>query len=153
MMTHRAFYLTLALVALAPFPMSASGQDSLQLRLDLPSEARLGATVPITLRVENASDRSLTLYLRGRTIAFDVIVERDDGRVVWRRLEGDVVPAIVAVRTLGPREVMELHARWDQRTNRRRRVAAGLYSVRGALLTDMPTPLETAAVQLRIVPD
>ena len=152
-MTHRAFYLTLALVALAPFPMSAAGQDSLQLRLDVPSEARLGAPVPLTLRVENTGGRPLDLYLRGRTIAFDVIVERDDGRVVWRKLEGEIIPAIVQVKTLRPREVMELHARWDQRTNRRRRVAAGLYSVRGALLTDMPTPLETAAVQLRIVPD
>jgi hypothetical protein len=133
--------------------MSAAGQDSLQLRLDVPSEARLGAPVPLTLRVENTGGRPLDLYLRGRTIAFDVIVERDDGRVVWRKLEGEIIPAIVQVKTLRPREVMELHARWDQRTNRRRRVAAGLYSVRGALLTDMPTPLETAAVQLRIVPD
>ena len=129
----------------------SSRSDSLRLRLEVPREARLGATVPITLRVENVTDRPLELYLRGRTIAFDIIVARaDDGAVVWRRLEDEVIQGIVQLHVLAPGETMELRAMWDQRTKRGRRVGAGAYTVRGLLLTDEPTPLETSAVPLRI---
>jgi hypothetical protein len=122
------------------------------LRLDAPREVRRGAPVPMTLRVENTSDRPLDLFLRGRTIAFDIVVARDND-VVWRRLEGQVIQAIVQLKHLEPQEVIELHARWDQRSNQGRRVGPGLYSVRGELLTDTSTPLATPSVPLRIVPD
>ena len=95
----------------------------------------------------------MTLYLRGRTIAFDIVVAREDGTVVWRRLEGQVVPAIIQVKELASGEVVELRGEWNQRTARGRPVGAGLYSVRGELLTDTPLPLATAPVQLRIGPD
>jgi hypothetical protein len=153
MIARETVYLALSLVALSLAPMTAAAQDSLRLRLDAPSEARAGVRVQVTLRVENAGDRPLDLYLRGRTIAFDVVVARDDGTVVWRRLDGEIIPAIIQLKTLAPREVFELRAEWDQRTNRGRPVAAGLYSVRGLLLTDAQMPLETPAVELRIVPN
>jgi hypothetical protein len=53
--------------------------DSLRLSLDLPRTIRAGAAVPISLHVENTTDRTLDLYLRGRTIAFDLVVS-DEGR-------------------------------------------------------------------------
>jgi hypothetical protein len=152
MMTVGSFSLTLFLAALALFPVTAAAQDSLRLRLVAPNEIRAGETLPLTLRAENTADRPLDLYLRGRSIAFDVIVTRADGAVVWRRLEGEIIPAIIQLRTLAPREVMELRADWNQRTSRGRQVGAGLYSVRGVLLTDGPTPLQTDAIALRIVP-
>jgi len=133
--------------------MSASAQDSLRLTVRVPSEARVGRPVPVVLHVMNSGDRPLDLYLRGRTIAFDVVVTRDDGAVVWRRLEGEVIPAILQLKTLAPREVMELRAEWNQRTNRGRRVSPGRYAVRGVLLTETPPPPETDTVQLRIVPE
>lgn len=123
-----------------------------KLRLDAPPEVRRGAAVPMTLRVENTSGRPLDLVLRGRTIAFDIVVARDND-VVWRRLDGEVIQAIVQLKRLEPQEVIELHARWDQRSNQGRRVGPGLYSVRGELLTDTSTPLATPSVPLRIVPD
>ncbi len=125
--------------------------DALSLRLEVAGQARVGDTVAITLRVENMSDQPVDLYLRGRTIAFDVVVTGEGDAVVWRRLEGEVVPAILQVKRLDAHEVIELPTRWDQRTNRGRHVAAGLYSLRGELLTDMPTPLETPPIHLRIV--
>ncbi len=131
--------------------MTAAAQELLRLRLEAPAEARLGENVPVTLRVENVSDDPLDLYLRGRTIAFDLIVSRDDRTVVWRRLEGEIIPAIIQVKTLAPREVFELKAEWNQRTNGGRQVAAERYLVRGVLLTDAQTPLETSAVELRVV--
>jgi hypothetical protein len=130
-----------------------TAKDAVRLRLVVPAEARVGRPVPLTLRVENTSDGAIDLYLRGREIAFDVVVSRTDGGVVWRRLEGEVIPAIIQLKTLPPREALELRAEWNQRTNQSRRAGPGLYSVRGVLLTDAPTPLETAAVELRIVPD
>jgi hypothetical protein len=120
------------------------------LRLDVPTDAPRGATVPITLLVENPSEQPLDLYLRGRDIAFDVVVARANGDVAWRRLEGEIIPAILQLRTLAPHEVLELRAQWDQRTNRGRPVDAGLYSVRGVLLTEEQVPLETPIAQLRI---
>jgi hypothetical protein len=154
MMTLGTIQLALSIVALALSAMTAAAQDSLRLRLDAPTEVRRGDVVPLALRVENVSDRPLDLHLRGRTIAFDIIVTRgSDASIVWRRLEGEIIPAILQLRTLAAREVLELRAEWNQRTNRGRRVAVGLYSMRGSLLTDEPMPLETAAVELRIVPD
>jgi hypothetical protein len=152
-MTGRRHHLALSLLALALVPMTAAAQDSLRLSIQIPHEVRARATVPVEVRVENTTDRPLDLYLRGRTIAFDVVVTRADGTVAWRRLEGEIIPAIIQVKTLAPREVLELNTEWNQRTNRGRRVAAGLYSVRGILLTDAQTPLETPAVELRILPN
>ena len=95
----------------------------------------------------------MTLYLRGRTIAFDIVVAREDGNVIWRRLEGQFVPAIIQVKELAPGEVLELRGEWNQRTARGRPVGAGLYSVRGELVIGDAPPLATAPVQLRIGPD
>ena len=71
---------------------------------------------------------------------------------MWRLLEDEVVPAIVQLKTLAPGEVLDLRAEWNQRTNQKQRVAPGLYSVRGVLLTDSPVSIESDAVELRILP-
>ena len=134
-----------------PAAVTSPAADSLRLRLDVPAGVRAGAPVPIVLRVENVSPRPVELYLRGRTIAFDVVVARADGGVVWRRLEDEVIPAVVQVRALAPNETLELRAEWDQRTARGAAVPAGEYVARGLLLTDRPEPLETPPVPLRIV--
>jgi len=104
------------------------------------------------LRVENPADRPLDLYLRGRAIEFDVVAAADDGRVVWRKLEGQVIPAILRLETLAPGGVLELRTEWDQRTNDGRRVPAGSYTIRGLLLTDSETPLASPPTRLRILP-
>ena len=117
--------------------------DSLRLELRIPTEARVGSTVPITLRVENVGDRPVDLYLRGRTIAFDIIVRRKAGEVVWRRLENEIIPAILRLETLAPGQVLELHAEWSPA------VPPGSYALEGAVLTDGPE-LRTPPVTLRV---
>jgi hypothetical protein len=129
--------------------MSSSEPDSLRLALVVPTAIRAGATVPITLRVENRDSKPTHLYLRGRTIAFDVIVTAADGDSVWRRLEGALIPAIIQAKTLAPGETLELRARWNQRTNAGKAIVPGRYTMRGVLLTDA-APLETPSVELRI---
>jgi hypothetical protein len=124
-----------------------------QLRIGLtaPERARLGSTIPIVIRLENVGETPLELYLRGRTVAYDILIRDGNGRVVWHRLEGEIVPGIIQVRILNPREALEFSHEWDQRTNRQEVVEAGLYTAEGLVLTDGPEPLTTAPRQLVIV--
>lgn len=132
--------------------MVATRDDSLHLEIEVPPEVRAGAPVPITLRARNAGAAPLELYLQGRTVAFDITVARANGAAVWRRLEGQTIPAILQVRVLTPGESLELHDQWDQRASTGEPVGPGSYTVEGALLTDSPQPLKTPAALLRILP-
>ncbi len=131
--------------------MPQTSSDSLRLRVEVPDRVPAGEPVPITLRVENLTDRTLNLYLTGRTIAFDLIVERLDGAMVWRRLEGEVIQSILRLDTLGPGEALVLEDSWAQRTNEGGPVPAGEYRVRGELLAE-GEQLASPAERLRIVP-
>jgi hypothetical protein len=112
--------------------------DSLRLELAVPAEARVGSTIPITLRATNAGDQPVDLYLRGRTITFDIIVRHDRGDVVWRRLQNEVIPAILRIETLAPNQVLELHASWSLGPTAGDPVTPGTYVVEGVLFTDGP---------------
>lgn len=126
--------------------------DSPTVALEVPREMRVRAPVPMTLRVTNATNRTLNFYLRGRPIAFDLVVTRTAGTVVWRRLQGAVITMVLQVRTLAPGEMLEFRDSWRQTTNAGARVPPGDYLVTGRLLTDAPRPLETPAQPLRILP-
>ena len=132
--------------------MTAPPPDPLRLELDIPAEARVGSTVPITLRVENIGGRPLELYLRGRTITFDIVVRRADGEVVWRRLEHEIIPAILRLEVLTPHQVLELRADWSLETSAGVPVTPGPYVLQGLLLTEGPA-LRTAPVTLRVIGD
>ncbi len=123
--------------------------DSMRVELVVPPRVALGQPVPMTLRIRNTKDRPITLYLQGRPIAFDLVVEQPDGEVVWRRLEGAAVSAILGIRTLAPGEVLDLKESWKQQTRTGRRVSPGEYSVRGSVLTDRE-PIRAGPVPLRI---
>ncbi len=125
-------------------PMTGTGSDSLHLELVLPPSVHPGERVPIELRVRNQTARTLDLYLRGRTPTFDVVVTRPDGELVWRRLEDEIIPAILQLRPLASGEQLEVDATWDQRGNSGRPVEPGDYAARGLLLVEgnpLPTPL------------
>ena len=125
---------------------------SMTLQIVLPPTVRVGEAVPITLRLTNTGRKPVTAYLQGRPVAFDVIVSRRDSSVVWRRLEGSVVSAILQVRTLAPGEVLEFGETWSQRSNLGKSVGPGEYLVTGVLPTDPPAELRTQPVPLRILP-
>jgi hypothetical protein len=124
---------------------------SIRFEIDVPPEVPAGEPVPITLRATNTGAKPVDLYLRGREIAFDITVTRESGEIVWRRLEGRVVPAILQIRTLGPGERLELSETWNQRTNAGTQVAPGLYRVQGTFPTDARRPEQTPPTPLRIV--
>jgi Intracellular proteinase inhibitor len=126
--------------------------DSIRFQVVVPDSVSLGEPVPITLRLTNRTHRTVTLYLQGRPIAFDVTVHAKDGSIVWRRLHGKVVSAILAVRHLEPGGTLEFEELWPQVTNRGDPVSPGEYTVTGALSTDQPRPLESAPSTFRITP-
>jgi hypothetical protein len=107
--------------------------------------------VPIVIRLQNVGETPLELYLRGRTIAYDILIRDAAGRVVWHRLEGEVVPGIIQHKVLDPREMLELSHDWDQRMDSGEAVEPGLYTAEGIVLTDGPQPLAPTPRQLTIV--
>jgi hypothetical protein len=127
-------------------------QDSVAFRVDVPAAARAGEPVPIVLRLTNRTERPLTFALQGRPLAFDVTVAREDGTVVWRRLAGQVVSAILAVRTLEPAETLTFEAVWNGRTADGAAARPGRYRVTGSLPTDTPTGLTTLPAPLELLP-
>lgn len=126
--------------------------DSVRVNLEVPEMVRSGAPVPITLRLQNTSDTPVDVYLTGRPVAFDIVVAREGGEAVWRRLEGETIPMVLQIRQLAPGEVLEFAERWDQRTNHGELVGPGRYTVQGILPTDTPEPLKTPFTLLRILP-
>ena len=127
-------------------------QEGAVVTLDVPGSVPAGATVPIKLRVRNTSSAPLDLYLRGRDVTFDIAITDSAGDAVWRRLTGEPVQAILQLRTLAPAEVLELSHDWDQKSQRGSLVPPGRYTVRGSVLTDGTTTLESPPAQLEIAP-
>ena len=125
-----------------------------RVRLDLvvPDSVRLGEEVPISLRMTNTGRNSATVYLQGRPTAFDIIVTREDGTPVWRRLKRAVVTAILQVRVLSPGETLDFTEHWSQKTDSGEAVPPGEYRVVGVLPTDPPAELRTEPAHLRILP-
>jgi len=126
-------------------------QDSVAFRVELPPAAHAGEPVPIALRLTNRTERLLTLVLQGRPLAFDVAVAGPDGAIVWRRLEGAVVPSILAVRTLAPAESLTFETVWDGRGRDGSPAPPGRYLVTGTLLTDTPEGLATRPAPLELL--
>jgi hypothetical protein len=129
-------------------PSMGEPPDSMRVEIVIPAKVAVGQPVPVTLRISNTSDRPIDLYLQGRPLAFDLIVQRGT-QVVWRRLEGATVSAILQIRTLAPGEALELKETWKSEDSAGRRVDPGDYTVSGSVLTDRE-PLRTGPAPLRI---
>jgi hypothetical protein len=119
--------------------------------LEAPHEVATGELVEVVLRVENLTGEPVVLYLRGREPVLDVVVNRPGGTLVWRRLEGEVIPAVLRLETLAPGDALEVRAEWDQRTATGELVDTGDYIVSGELLTDA-SPLRAPPRPLRLIP-
>ena len=126
-------------------------QDSVAFRVDLPASAYAEEPVPVVLRLTNRTERVLELTLQGRPLAFDVTVTTVDGAVIWRRLEGEVVSSILALRSLEPAETLTFEAEWDGRDRRGHFAPPGKYLVSGALPTETPEGLVTGPATLELL--
>ena len=106
--------------------------------------------VHFIVRLANEHDEPVDLYLRGRDITFDVIVARAKGPIVWQRLQGQVIQAILRLETLGPLEAIELEGEWNLRDNKGRHVGYGSYEMKAVVLTDDTMSLESPPVLLDV---
>ncbi len=116
--------------------MPAPESDSLRLTLEFRERVREGEPVPVTLRVENVGSATLDLYLTGRPVAFDLVVTDREGAVVWRRLEGEIMAAVLRIEILEPGGALSFDDVWDQRSNAGEPVTAGEYFLHGELLRE-----------------
>lgn len=130
--------------------MTRSPHENPIVTLEAPESVVLGSVIPITMRIENRSASSLALYLSGRDTVCDLSVTNASGDVVWRRLEGEILPAILRLEVIEPGKTVEFADTWDQRDDTGRLVPPGSYTVRGAVPTDGSSTLESPAVELRI---
>jgi hypothetical protein len=131
-----------------PVTPATEQSDTMRVELVVPRMVAPGVPVPIAIKVRNTADRPVELHLQGRTVTFDLTVRRDDS-LVWRRLEGAAVPAILQLRRLAPGEVLELKDTWLQTDNAGRQVGPGEYTVSGTVPTE-GAPLRAGPVPLTI---
>jgi hypothetical protein len=120
-----------------------SDSDAIEISLSVPSQARIGDHVPITIMVRNPRPRTVGLASVGSEITFDIVIVRDDA-LVWRRLEGQTIPLALQIRMLESGASIALTDTWHAT------VDAGVYAVRGRIPTDAE-PLETPWVEMEIV--
>lgn len=116
--------------------------DSIRVELLAPANARAGDAVPIMIVVQNIKAQPIDLALGGREIAFDIVVSHQDA-VVWQRLFGKVVPAILQLKTLQPGESFQLKDVWQAD------VEPGTYEIVGHVMTD-GDPLDTRPATISI---
>jgi len=109
----------------------------------VPARARVGRRAPFTLRLRNPSRQPVDAHVLGRTIVFDIVVEKDDGSIVWRRLEHGVGPSILQIVTLKPGDSLQWHDAWLAKE-------AGHYRAQGLLPSDEPEPLRTSWIPFTV---
>ena len=130
--------------------MPDSLADTLRLTLGPAREIRSGAAVTFTLRAENTAGRALDLYLTGREPTIDVELLDASGRSLWRRLEDEVVPAILQLVPLAAGDSLVVRATWPGRLRDGRAPEPGDYTARARLLTEGGS-IESPTVAVRVV--
>ena len=130
--------------------MSPGVESRTRVELHIPPSIPAGESIPVAVTLENTSSGPVDLYLQGREITVDLEVARAGGQPIWRRLDGEIVQGILALRTLEPGEVIELHAEWDQRDVAGKLVGPGSYTMVARILTDGSMTLESPAVSFNV---
>lgn len=121
----------------------------LKVGLEAPDSVRAGTKVEFRLVVANDSPAPVDLYLRGRKPTIDVEVTRENGDVVWHRLEGEIIPAVLQLHTLPRGAHLDVTASWDLRIDGKP-ASPGEYEVNAFLLGE-DSPIRAPARGLTIV--
>lgn len=116
--------------------------DSVEAIISMPTYARVGDDVPITIVVRNAAHRPLELHLTGRETVFDIVLQRPDSAIVWQRLRDVTIPQILQLRPLAAGESFALADRWQA-------LIPGEYLVSARIPTDT-RPILATPVRLTV---
>jgi hypothetical protein len=94
----------------------------------------VGTAVPIKLVVSNTGGTKVQVLQAAPPPAYDLIITRKDGRVIWRRLPPDAVLATAGLLySLTPSQSYDLETiSWDQRDLHGRQVEPGRYEIKGS---------------------
>ena len=131
---------------------AATPMERVEVRLVVPRAVAAGERVAISIRISNTAPAPVDLYLRGRDITVDIVVTDSTGNEVWRRLEGEIVPAILQLKTLASGEVLELTYEWNLTSRRGERAPAGVYGIQAFVLTDGSSSLVSNEASFLIRP-
>ena len=132
--------------------VATTTNDSLRLALELPARVRAGEEITIVLQATNVTDRTLELYLQGREPTADVVVRTSSDRVVWHRLAGGAVAAILRLEPLAPDATLTVRVTWTQVGDDGAPIAPGVYEVSAQLLAERPDALQFPPAWIEIVP-
>jgi hypothetical protein len=112
------------------------------LTLEAPDEVEAGQMVNLKLIWRNLTDQPVELTLGGRP-AYDFVVTSDEGKQIWRWLEGQVVQDILEIKTVDPGQKVEFMLEWRPVNQAGADLAPGRYLVYGVLNLESPTTLKT----------
>jgi len=129
----------------------SAGASGIRIDLLAPARAHPGEPVPFTLHLSNAGDRPAPVYLQGRPPAFDLVVQDEVGRMVWRRLAGSTRLMVLGVRELGPGESLDFADAWSQQDQSGRQVPPGPYRLAGIVPGEPGMELRSRDVGLEIL--
>ena len=128
----------------------ATQHAQLRLRLEAPAHVRQGAPVPLVFTVTNTGTVGVTLQLLGRTPTADFRVLDSRSRVIWTRLRGQTLLGALRLYPLEAGKSLSFREVWHQLTEAGTKVAPGIYTVLGVLLTDDPKGLQSAPARISI---
>lgn len=125
------------------------GRPDEPLSLEAPDEVEAGQTVNLKLIWRNLTGQPVELTLGGRP-AYDFVVTTDDGKEVWRWLEGQTVQDILEIKTVAPGQKLEFMLEWRPVDQAGVALAPGHYMVYGILNLEPPAALKTKPKALRL---
>jgi hypothetical protein len=108
-----------------------------------------GSAVAFTFTLHNPGPAPAELYLRGREPVLDVTIRDPEGELIWQRLAGAMIPAIIRLEQLAAGADLVVSCRWDGFRQDGVRAVPGEYEATGALLTD-GAPLVAPAVRFSL---
>ena len=132
---------------LRPWPVHRRVDISdLVMEFHVPTEVVAGRPVHLEMRFRNPSGDTVLVGMPHPS-AYNFIVTRPDGQVVWARATEMLVPDVAYNQLLAPHDTLRFAHAWDQRSLHGRAVAPGMYRVQGRLGHDVVTPVRTTTIR------
>jgi hypothetical protein len=126
-----------------------SGRPEEPLTLEAPDEVEAGQTVNLKLIWRNLTDKSVELTLGGRP-AYDFVLTTNEGKQIWRWLEGEMVQQILEIKTVDPGQKLEFTLEWQPVDQAGAALPPGRYLVQGILNLEPPAVIKTKPKPLTI---
>lgn len=119
-----------------------SGRPEEPLTLEAPDEVEEGQTVNLKLIWRNLTDKAVELTLGGRP-AHDFVLTTNEGKQIWRWLEGEMVQQILEIKTVDPGQKLEFTLEWQPVDQAGAALPPGRYLVQGILNLEPPAVIKT----------